>query len=484
MTSSIKKISWFAVSPVVTSAISFISLPILTYRLDAEDYGAFGLGIVFASLIAGVGSLGVMVYLGGQQLSDEQRGDGVKTAVFGAISGGLVVTVSVAIIWWAVRNWFPDLISVQVEMLTLIAIIGLCGAFNAVASDTMVHFGSARAYSVCTIAQALTFALTAYFVAFHWRADATALYAGAAAGAIAQSVLGMVSLRRHLHGRVSREAAIALWSVAKPTVAINYLDHLKTLMERWIISLTTNMHVLGLFFHSQQYRSIINLVTKVPVRGLWQTALSEAAEPRPKFRDMRAAWVGIDGLIFLAGIMFVLVGGELIGLLTHGKFSDAAPYAAVWMAITLAQNTGRPYVFVLIARGKAATFSNLSLKSNLVVFFGVPMALFVFGVWGVFVAIGAGALVTWILSRREALKVAEVEFADVRPAFLAAAVIASQLMISHFQPDLSARATLLFVALVGFLVGIVRNDAIRRFLSERITNRKPLKDRQVSKKGV
>ena len=109
--------------------------------------------------------------------------------------------------------------------MVLIAVIGVCGAFNAVAGETMIHFGSARAYSLCVIAQALIFALTAYVCAFHWRADATALYAAGAAGAVAQSVVGMIAVRRHLTGTVSYQAMAALSKVAKPTLAANYLVH-------------------------------------------------------------------------------------------------------------------------------------------------------------------------------------------------------------------------------------------------------------------
>jgi O-antigen/teichoic acid export membrane protein len=203
MNSTIKRMSWFAVAPILTPAISFISLPILTLRLEAADYGLFGLGIVLASMISGVGSFGLLLYLGGQQLSTEQRHDGIKTAVLGVLLVGLAASVCVVLLWLGVQVWDPDALPIEATMMGFIIIIGLCGVFNGVASDTMVHFGSAQAYSFCIVAHALTFALTAIACTFYWRADPLALYAAGAAGAIVQCVVGLVSLRRHLHGRVS-----------------------------------------------------------------------------------------------------------------------------------------------------------------------------------------------------------------------------------------------------------------------------------------
>ena len=210
MNATIKRISWFAVAPILTPAISFISLPILTLRLEAADYGLFGLGIVLASLISGVSSFGLLLYLGGQQLSAEQRQDGIMTAVLGVLLVGLAASACVVLLWWGVQIWVRDTLPIDIAMMGFIVVIGLCGVFNGVASDVMVHFGSARAYSFCIVAQAVTFALTAIACAFYWRADPLALYAAGAAGAIVQCVVALVSLRHHLSGRVSREMRIPL----------------------------------------------------------------------------------------------------------------------------------------------------------------------------------------------------------------------------------------------------------------------------------
>ena len=470
MGTTAKKMYWFAAAPLISSAISFISLPILTLRLGAEDYGIFGLGVVAASLIAGIGSLGVQLYLGGQQLSDEQRRDAVTTAALVAVLGGIVIAVGVSLAGWGAQNWAADIFAKQQGVMAFIVVIGLCGAFNAVASDAMVHFGSARAYSLCVVAYALTFAVTAYVCAFYWRADASALYAAGTAGAMAQSLFGGVAVKRHLTGIASRKSITALWKVAKPTLGVTYIQVTRTLVERWLIGLVVGLNLLGLFFHAQQYRSIILLVIKIPDKAFWQTTLTEATASSVNFGQMTLVWRFIDNVVFLAGLFFVLVGGEAIGLLTHGKFSDAAPFAAIWMAIMLFQNMGRPYNAVIIAHGKAAKLSQISLKSNLFVFVGIPVAIFTFGLWGLFAILAMGGLLTWALSRREAMKISNIDLPDTRPFALAMMVIGAQLASTYFEPELLVRFVLMAVCFAVFLVSVVRGAAVRHLLAARIAN--------------
>ena len=231
-------------------------------------------------------------------------------------------------------------------------------------------------------------------------------------------------------------------------------------MERWLINLLVGLHVLGLFFHAQQYRAAITSIIKIPIKGLWQTTLSEAMAPQPTFTKLRPVWAWIDNLVFVVGFMFILVGGELLGLLTHGKFSDAAPFAAVWMAITLMQNAGRPFASLLIARGEAVKFGRICLKTTLAVMISTPLAMWMFDLWGVFVAITVGAILYWVLVQHEAKLISDIRFSDLRPFWLAAIIIAAVVATYYFQPTLVIRLVALTLIIGGFIIGVLRSEVI------------------------
>lgn len=459
--SALKRVYWFALSPIGTTVISFASLPLLTLKLGPADYGIFGLGAAVASLISGMGSFGALLFLGGQRPSGDIRRDFVFSAVASTAIAAGFVALCILGLWWIVKGLLPDLAVLTNAMIALVALIGWFGAFSAVTSDVLVHYGLARAYTISVVGQALIFATTAIICAFALDTGSITLFLAGTAGAAAQTTLAFFFLRNDLKGRFSLSILRSLVSIAVPTLSANYVELARNFVERWLIGLSIGLHTIGLYAHSQQYRSMINTLIKIPIRSLWQTTLAESLVPNPTFPRLYPIWNFIDNVVALAGLSFVFIGQEAVGFITHGKFSEAAIFATVWMALILVQNAGRPYNSLIIAHGKGAVMSRIQLKSKLVTLVTMPIGFYVAGLWGIFGAIGLESLVIWAMIRHAANKINRTRRSDTRPMSLAVVILLALAATQTLQPALSIRLYLLAFVCILFSLMAIRNEVVK-----------------------
>jgi O-antigen/teichoic acid export membrane protein len=115
---------------------------------------------------------------------------------------------------------------------------------------------------------------------------------------------------------------------------------------------------------------------------VWPITLSEARDAESNFQRTRDGWNAAHlGLVF-AGIVFSVLGPEIIALLTNGKFKDAAPLAALGVAYLLLQNIGKPQVGYMYAYGYGSAYAKLSLAAIGLSAVAALPAISAFGMWG------------------------------------------------------------------------------------------------------
>jgi O-antigen/teichoic acid export membrane protein len=128
------------------------------------------------------------------------------------------------------------------------------------------------------------------------------------------------------------------------------------------------------------------VATKALARAIWSVTLAEAQEKSLRFPKTGRHWNFAHLSIGFAGLAFAAFGSEAIGILTHGKFSGAGPYAAMAIALLLIQNSGKPCTGILYATGKAAVVSRLVLGAGTIGLATAMLAIPPLGLWGAVMA--------------------------------------------------------------------------------------------------
>jgi O-antigen/teichoic acid export membrane protein len=192
------------------------------------------------------------------------------------------------------------------------------------------------------------------------------LFVGAFAGSIVVFAGSVIALRKYLFGSFSVEWAKRIFKLGFATVPANILETLHTFVERMTVGGYTGLRELGIYTHSQQYRTMSMMALKAAARTVQPITLSEARADEFDFPKTRETWdviyLGLAGL----GILFATFGNEIISLLTHGKFDGAYVFVVFWMVYLLIQNAGKPHTGVFLALNKGVEYSKMQMGSTLI----------------------------------------------------------------------------------------------------------------------
>ncbi len=379
---------------VVNSLLRLAAIPVTTYILGPPEYGLFALmmGVVNICTVLATSVTGYIINHRAHPGEVAPRGLIVTVALVEVIAGLILICLCMAGWPWFAR-WMGVAGDVSsLSFLWLLLSVPL-GAFWTSGSMVMVFDQRAGLYSTTLIAQGAIQLLTtvvALYV-FDWRVGS--LVAGQVMGVLVCAIGGYLGLKRHFsftldRGIVQESLALMPWSMAS-----GFANSSTDLLERVVLGRVTNTFQLGLYVHSQSYRTMLAQAGKAFYQVLQPAMLIEARSTSLDFSGSRKGWNVVFAMISLMGVGFALLGEEVISWLTHGKFKESAIFVPFWCIFLLFQYTGRPQVAMLYAHGQGKKISSALLIGRLVsaflmVVLGVP-----FHAFGLVAAVIAGELV-------------------------------------------------------------------------------------------
>jgi O-antigen/teichoic acid export membrane protein len=194
---------------------------------------------------------------------------------------------------------------------------------------------------------------------------------------------------------------------------------------------------LGLYTHSQSYRSLVSVGIKALARTIWPVSLKEAHEKSPNFSLTRAAWEPLFFLLTVGGLLSGAVGKEAIAILTHGKFTAVAGYVTCWFIYIAIQNAGKEHMAVLYVANQGVFITYLTVMCQFF-FIGCLFVLIpFFGIWGAIVAAITQQVVYRIIIQIKATKIQTVPFNDGIVlnciSFVLVSLIVQMLFWDHFE---------------------------------------------------
>ena len=380
------RFSLFLTPSIVQGAISLLMLPVATRVLGPHDYGAFALVGAFTAFGPALASLGGGYVLANRlnaQADAKSEAAAVTTVVVFAQLAVVVYAALLTLIW----TFVPERSEISTTHFALAVAAMVIGQPWIPATDVLVLRGNARLFASTTIAQSLLSAATLLYGLFVLELGVGALFLAQLAASVAGLAGASYGLGPYLIASVDRAVLRELKDVGLMSGLGNIAEALQNAVERNLLAAVVGLAQLGVYTHSQLYRTITALVVKAVARSVWPITLQDAREPTGDFRRTRIAWDMANVGITLAGIFFACVGDVAIGLLTNDKFTDAYALAVAWIAYLLVVNLGKPQTGVLFALGGGATYARIVTIGNAIGIAALVALVPPFATWGALAAI-------------------------------------------------------------------------------------------------
>ena len=146
---------------------------------------------------------------------------------------------------------------------------------------------------------------------------------------------------------------------------------------------------------------------------------------------------------------------DLLALLTHNKFVDAAPLVVVWVFLMVCHSVGMPNAQFLLSRKATGTLAYLQTTIS-VAFIGVTaVATYFFGIYGACVSIVASNLLLQIAYVSRARKMG-CQYRGSAFALVPAILIAVSAVLNHFWQFPFYQRVLFVILFAGAVAAYVR----------------------------
>jgi O-antigen/teichoic acid export membrane protein len=442
-------------TPIVVSLlISVIMVPVTTAVLGAEEIGRLALLTAFGGIVVAV-TTAPSNYIWAAHLfgvgEDEKPGFVTTIVACGAVLTVFVMAVTY-LLWYLLRgriSYFAETSAVEIALL-----IGMAGAlayWNHI-HPFLILETRARWIAVVSITGAIAAAVITTLGLFVWEMGIQGVLLGSLVGALVSALGGLAGAIPHLRLTWSWRWCWEFIQVSLLRTPQHLFDPLASMAERWMVTNWVSLAALGIYSHSQSYRTTLASALGALNKSLMPVSLREARQGSRDFPQTRAGLHFAVFMLTLASMGFAVIGKEWVGLLTHGKFAAAAPFVSCWLIHATLGFTVREDMAILQTancKGYLTVVSLFTQLANLIaLFFLIPL----WGTWGVFTAIMTEVALNRLLFRWKATHVHPTQFADgpVIVSFLwSLAALAVQ---SLFWDNIVMRATLVTCLLFGYLV--------------------------------
>lgn len=364
-------------------------IPIATFVLGPKDYGIYGMAVVTLTLVAALCETGSAYVLYGsyQSLSKLERGHLQSTLLFFALLLGLIAATLLILCWSALYRFVPLLSDLTgLELLLLCSTLPLKTTWAIINPILIVQQRSNWLAASVLIQSTTTFIVVLIFL-YLLSAGRTALFWGQFIGLLACVLASLVKLRHSAFMPLKLKWLRHLRSVALGAWFAGVVYNIREALESALIVKTAGGDALGNYAHARLYQGFMTQGTNAFANVLWPVALKEAKMSKNSaFSQINSVWNVVYAGLTCFGVGAALLGHELVDLLTHGKFFDAAAWLPWLVIYVLIQNAGKPATAAIYAADKSNLYSGIRIVTLiaasaalllLVPNYGVPAVLFV-----------------------------------------------------------------------------------------------------------
>lgn len=392
-----KSFLWFLLPPLLQTVLGVgVMVPLTTYYLDPADIGTVAILTSLAMLVTPLASTGDNWVLSTHWHATPASGR--KELLFALLLANVgMKSLWIVVFWWLSPLVLPHAITdyrPEHQQYFGLALLGV------LAGASWVTFSSLMVIERAPVSHALNESL-------QWLAGAgttvvglTVAHAGVLALFLAPIAAGLLSAAHGLWyaaGKMSPRSSLQwgkeIMRSGMPAIPFSLMDVVANSLDRFVIQRWLDLAALGVYAHSQSYRGMFVTVTKAYSRTMTPTFLElftgGPTRPLRQVEQMASLWYLC---VTAGGILVVLFSPEVIHLLTHGKFDQAAQLVPIWYLLMFAHSTAIPYTQYLLTVRKNVLLSWTSILMSAGTMGLVCAATWQFGVIGATSAAVFGAL--------------------------------------------------------------------------------------------
>jgi O-antigen/teichoic acid export membrane protein len=429
-------------------------VPVTTAVLGAEEIGRLALLTAFGNVAVALTTVSSN-YIWAAHLYglDEQEKPAFVTTL---LAGGAILTAGVMVLTLAGGLMLREHVSyfAGISGAEIALVVGMAGAlayWNQI-HPLLILECQARWIAVISITGTIVGAAATTLGLFTWQMGIKAVLLGSLLAALVYAAGGFLGALPNVRLTWSRRWCRELVHISLLRTPQSLFEPLATMAERWMVTNWVSLAALGLYSHSQSYRTALSSALGALTKSLMPVSLREAREGSPEFPQTRKGVRFAVFMLTLAGLGFAFLGKELVGLITHGKFAEAAPFVSCWLIQITLTFTVREDLAILQTADCKGFLTGVSLLTQLANLVAMLLLIPVWGVWGVFAAVMLEITLVRLLYRWKASRVHPVQFADgpvIVSLLCSLAGLGIQLL---FWENLATRAALLGLVLVCYLV--------------------------------
>lgn len=448
---------------IVSVAARLVSVPITTYYLGPKDFGEFAVVLGFVGLFLAVTSSFSSYVVSHRycHAGDPGSASAVFTCIVVEMALAIAGSIALVLLWPSFGSWAGVTQPLPAGCIFFAAVaIPISTLWQSVVT-VVIYEGHARTFALSNSLSAVV-QVAATTLALYFGLGLLGLFIGYAAGAAVTAAFALPTALRLRHAGICRTALGDLRGMAWLAVGSNFAEAALASIERVALSRFASLEVLGIYYHSLNYRHVLLSVIKAVSLAGHRRTIDEARNDSSAFAWTQQAWALMFGVLMVAGVGAAFLGREVVALLTHDKFTAAAPLIPLWCIILISQQMARPQQYKMMADGAANRLSSYKLVSIAIAIGSLAMTIPLMGMYGPVLSLLLKEGIHRRLIYSYAAKNWGMPFSD-RPGIVAGAVIlastwTSLMLADQFMARLAVWAVLSAI-LLAYLLRMARAHA-------------------------
>ncbi len=438
---------------VIQGVLAFVALPFATTILGPSEYGVYALVTSFSLLVSAFADLGQQILFAGHYgaADDAQR----KSLFSSAIISSFILACVLALLFVLLWNQLAAYTGAESAISETILWLAAASIPLRVAHTTGNHFfnvsGRADLAAILITGQAVANFVVLMFSLFILDLQLLSLFLGNISGLLVAALGTIILLRKSLTVAIGKFWLMELFKIAPATLAASVAENARAAIENLVLTRFLGVNIVGIWTHARLYHALLMQGTNPIAYVMWPKALEEARTGN-EFELVGRVWNAVYVWLVVAGIFFAFFGGEIIMLLTNGKFVDAAIWVPLLIAYLLLQHAGKAATATVYGLKKGvwtAHFRIITLIPSIVaIWFLVPT----FGIGGVVTIMFAEMFVFRLLMGHRARRLRRIPFQDRWILIGILLILGIHLLIFVASPTLAVRGLLFVVAIVGVMI--------------------------------
>lgn len=372
-------IIYYLSCPAFASLLSIFLLPLYTLHLDAIDYGIYSTFILFISFIVAFCDIGSAWAL---NIYYFNRNFNRKVLIFNILLLNFIIALFVCILSFIfskplVELIFSESVSKHLFFFQILILLKLFCFSNTTISSHLILNQKAKTFFYFNIITCIISHFVIFICLFYFDFKYESLLISFIIKEVLLSLLYISYIIPYVKFKLSFYYIKSILSVGWPALFKTPFAYLSSNADRFILQRVFGSYELAIFNHAYSYRGYYEALNK-SVNRVYGANLIKNYIINFNFRKHLAfgrLWLLLN---FFISIGVILFSGNIINILSHGKFLDSQFILQCLFITTYIQSYSLLYNQILVAEKRTKYITFTSIITTITIFFVTLYVVFNF----------------------------------------------------------------------------------------------------------